>query len=75
MARIESGLDFSALCAELRKKDEDLLQAASYGKDLLEERGRLRSELEALREEHASLQEVNIVHTHISKVSIDNIPP
>lgn len=58
MARTESGLDFSALCAELRKKDEDLLQAASYGKELLEERGRLRSELEALREEYASVHEL-----------------
>ena len=50
----------SALCAELRQKGEDLLRAARYGKDLLEERGQLRSELEALREEYESLQEVNI---------------
>ena len=68
MAHTESDLDFSALCAELRKKEEDLLQAARYGKDLLEERGQLRSDLAAMREEYASLHEVNTLDQHFTPI-------
>ena len=46
------------LLAELRRKDEELVLAASYGKALLEEKEQLREELQAAQEEIKQLEEV-----------------
>ena len=46
------------LLDELRRKDEELVLAASYGKALLEEKEQLRTELQAAQEEIRQLEEV-----------------
>ena len=46
------------LLAELRKKDEELVLAASYGKALLEEKEQLWEELQSAQEEIRQLEEV-----------------
>lgn len=47
-----------ALLEELSRKEDDLLRAARYGKSLLEEKGRMATELRSLQEERSNFEEV-----------------
>lgn len=47
------------LLAELRQKESDLLLAAQFGKDLLEEKESLQQDLSELRAELKCLEEVS----------------
>jgi len=54
-------MDTEKLLAELARKNQDLLLAASYGKTLLEEKEQLREDLEAAQKEMKQLEEVRQV--------------
>ena len=47
-----------ALLEELSRKEDNLLRAARYGKNLLEENGRMMTELRSLQEERSNFEEV-----------------
>lgn len=58
-------VDEEALCAELRKKEYDLLLAARYGKTLLEENDLLKKDLENARQEHTNVIEVSTTDSYL----------
>ena len=60
-AAIAFDADAEALRAELRRKEDDLLLAARYGKNLLEENEQLKKDRETNRQERANLSEVSYV--------------
>lgn len=61
MYRRNSEPDVDSLRVELRRKEHDLMLAARFGKNLLEENTQLKNQLHLLREEHAKLQEVSLL--------------
>lgn len=54
-----ASLDINLLQSELRKKEDDLLQAAHYGKSLLDENASVKAEVQTLTEERAHLLKVH----------------
>ncbi len=66
MDSLEADLD--ALQVELQKKEKDLMQAARYGKSLLEENMRLKEEIQAFMDERSQLQEVTCTIRYMSLV-------
>lgn len=59
MYRRNSEPDVDSLRVELRRKEHDLMLAARFGKNLLEENTQIKNQLHLLREEQAKLQEVS----------------
>ena len=58
-----------SLLAELQEKEERLVLAARYGKNLLEENGRLKQELSALKRDLEILEEVQQISTQLAEHS------
>lgn len=58
MYRRSSEPDVDSLRVELRRKEHDLVMAARFGKNLLEENTQVKNQMHLLREEQAKLQEV-----------------
>ena len=52
--------DVDTLYALLREREEDLLLAGRFGKNLLEEKEGLKKKLNALQRDFTSLEEVNV---------------
>ena len=76
MYRTESDSDVHTLRAELRKKEHDVILAARFGKELLEENVQLKEELQSLRKECTTLEEVSyntIKYVTIVRVWLDPI--
>ena len=72
-AAIAFDADAEALRAELRSKEDDLLLAARYGKNLLEENEQLKKDRETNRQERANLSEVSFavqIYVHVFKIII-----
>ena len=61
MYRRSSEPDVDSLRVELRRKEHDLVMAARFGKNLLEENTQVKNQLLLLREEQAKLQEVQLL--------------
>lgn len=61
MYRRSSEPDVDSLRVELRRKEHDLVMAARFGKNLLEENTQVKNQMHLLREEQAKLQEVRLL--------------
>ena len=61
MYRRSSEPDVDSLRVELRRKEHDLVMAARFGKNLLEENTQVKNQMHLLREEQAKLQEVQLL--------------
>lgn len=61
MASVETG----RLLAELQEKEHKLIQAAGYGRDLLEENAKLKQELQILQQDSTRMEEVELSQAHL----------
>lgn len=59
-------METERLLDELREKELKLIQAAGYGRDLLEKNAKLKEELKVLQEKSARLEEVGGYRSLIS---------